>query len=128
MEKIVLVVCLVIALVAFVIGVLQFKQKGLLLNNTYLYASKEQREKMDKKPYYRQSGVVFFGIGTIFLFNGVQCLVEADWPFQLVVGITICTLVYAVVSSYVIDKRIKRAAKAAEKAQQKQNKKNKKKR
>ena len=37
------------------ISIIQFRQKGFLLNNAYIYASKEQRKKMDKKPYYRQS-------------------------------------------------------------------------
>lgn len=126
MEKLVLIFCLVVAVACYVFSFLHFKQKGFLFNNAYLYASKEEREKMDKKPHYRQSAIVFLGIGTIFLLNGLQCLVEADWPFQLVIGLSICTLVYAALSSYIIEKKKKQAAKKAE--QMKNNKKNKKKR
>ena len=114
MEKIVLGACLAIAVVFYVLSIMQFMQKGKLLNNTYIYASKEERDKMDKKPYYRQSAIVFLGVGTIFLMNAVQAVVTSDWPFQLVVGLSICTLVYAVISSYLIEKKRKKEAKKAE--------------
>lgn len=114
MEKIVLGACLAIAVVFYVLSIMQFMQKGKLFNNAYIYASKEERDKMDKKPYYRQSAIVFLGVGTIFLMNAVQAVVTSDWPFQLVVGLSICTLVYAVISSYLIEKKRKREAKKAE--------------
>ena len=119
MEKLVLGACLVIAIVFYVLSIMQFMQKGKLLNNTYIYASKEERDKMDKKPYYRQSAIVFLGVGTIFLMNAVQAVVTSDWPFQLVVGLSICTLVYAVISSYLIEKKRKKEAKKAEEMKQK---------
>ena len=115
MEKVVLIVCLVISIGCYVLSFLHFKEKGFLFNNAYIYASKEERKKMDKKPHYRQSAIVFLGLGTVFLFNGIQGFVESDWPFQLVIGLMICTLVYAVVSSYFIEKKKKRKAKKAEK-------------
>lgn len=55
-----------ISLVCFVISVLSFLQKGYLFNNVYTGASKEQKETMNKKPYYLQSGVIFFILGIIF--------------------------------------------------------------
>ena len=51
---------------AFAVSVMQFHEKGFLWNNAYIFASKEERRKMDKKPYYRQSGFVFMLIGIIF--------------------------------------------------------------
>ena len=119
MEKIVLVVCLLIAVACYGISAMHFMQKGKLFNNAYLYASKEEREKMNKKPYYRQSAIVFLGLGTIFLFNAIQALVEKDWPFQMVIGLSICTLVYAVISSYFIEKKKKQEAKKAEEMRKK---------
>lgn len=35
----------------FVMSILSFMQKGFLLNNAYIYASKEERKKLDKKPH-----------------------------------------------------------------------------
>ena len=39
----------IIAIACFVFSCLQFKEKGFLLNNAYIYASKQERETMDKK-------------------------------------------------------------------------------
>lgn len=42
------VILLTLAIGAFVISYLQFKEKGYLLNNTYFGASQEERKQMDK--------------------------------------------------------------------------------
>ena len=57
------IVCSILAIGAFIVSVRSFKEKGFLFNNAYLYASKEERATMDKKPHYRQSAVVFLMIG-----------------------------------------------------------------
>lgn len=49
----------IVAIASLVFSYLQFNEKGFLLNNAYIYASKQEREAMDKKPYYKQSGIVF---------------------------------------------------------------------
>jgi|LSQX01.2.fsa_nt_gb hypothetical protein len=41
------------------ISILQFLEKGFPFNNIYLSASKEERSKINKKPLYRQSAIVF---------------------------------------------------------------------
>ena len=99
MEKIVLVVCLLIAVACYGISVMHFMQKGKLFNNAYLYASKEEREKMNKKPYYRQSAVVFLMVSLIFLLNGLSVLLMIeDFSYLAMVMIPI-VLFYVVVSS-----------------------------
>ena len=37
----------------FFMSVRSFMEKGVLFNNAYIYASKQEREKMNKKPHYR---------------------------------------------------------------------------
>jgi hypothetical protein len=76
-----------------------FMNKGFLLNNAYLYASRQERETMDKKPHYRQSAIVFLLLGCIFLLNGLQVLLNAPWIFYAVMVLVIVTLGYAIVSS-----------------------------
>ena len=50
MENIIVTIVLgVIAVVCFAISFLQFIEKGFLFNNAYLYASKKEKETMDKK-------------------------------------------------------------------------------
>ena len=73
--------------------------KGILLNNAYLYASAEERSSMDKKPHYRQSGIVFSFIGTIFVLNIIQMVTGSGLVFYFVIAITVITLLYAIVSS-----------------------------
>ena len=92
---------------AFVMSGLSFMGKGFLFNNAYIYASKEEREKMDKKPYYRQSATVFLLIGLIFLLNGFSAIFESEWIFYAVIAVVIIAIVYAIVSSVLIEKNKK---------------------
>ena len=94
----------VIAIICFVFSYLQFNEKGFLFNNAYIYASKQERKNMDKKPYYKQSGIVFLLIGIIFLIN---IILQTVWLVYLVIGVVIVAIVYAIVSSVMIEKRKK---------------------
>ena len=96
-----------VAVGAFIMSYYSFKEKGFLFNNAYIYASKQERETMDKKPHYRQSAIVFLLIGVIFLLNGVSVLLAANWIFFLVIAIAIAAIVYAIVSSIAIERRKK---------------------
>ena len=94
-----------IAAACFVFGGLQLCQKGPLLNNAYLYASENERERMNKKLYYRQSGIVFLLLSIVFALNAVQAI-TANSRWFLAVGIVIAvTVVYAIWSSVVIAKK-----------------------
>ncbi|MBQ7009494.1 MAG: DUF3784 domain-containing protein, partial [Ruminococcus sp.] len=42
--------------------------------NAYIWASKQERESMNKKTYYRQSAVIFLLLSLIFLLNGIAVL------------------------------------------------------
>lgn len=97
----------IIAMLCFVFSYLQFNEKGFLLNNAYLYASKQERKNMDKKPHYKQSGIVFGLIGLIFLINAVDIVLQTVWLFYLVIGVAIVAVIYAIVSSVMIEKRKK---------------------
>ena len=92
------VILFAIAAAAFVLSIRSFREKGFLLNNAYLYASRQERETMDKKPHYRQSAIVFLLLGCIFLLNGLQVLLNAPWIFYAVMVLVIVTLGYAIVS------------------------------
>ena len=89
----------------FILSYRSFREKGFLLNNAYIYASEQERERMEKKPYYRQSAIVLLLLGFSFVFNGMALLQGADWLYWLV-GISVAiTIVYAIVSSIMIVKR-----------------------
>ena len=96
-----------IAILAFALSVRSFCGKGFLLNNAYLYAPKQEREMMDKKPYYRQSAVVFLLIGCIFALNGFSILLQMDWISHIAITVVFGAIIYAIVSSVLIEKRKK---------------------
>ena len=72
----------VLAFTAFIVGAMQLKCRGPLLNNLY---PGDRTDKPDPKPYYRQSGVAITLVGVImlvnaaaiFLHNSKICLVNA---------------------------------------------------
>ena len=82
----------------FVMSVRSFMERGFLFNNAYIFASKEEREKMDKKPHYRQSAIVFLLLGVSFLLLGIMTLTDALWLLYVVLGIAALTIIYAFVS------------------------------
>ena len=88
----------------FFMSVRSFMEKGFLFNNAYIYASKQEREKMNKKPYYRQSAIVFLLFGIVFLLLALAVLLEAYWISFVGVAVVIITLIYAIVSSIIIEK------------------------
>lgn len=96
-----------IAVLSFVFSIRSFCEKGFLLNNSYLYASKQAREAMNKTPYYRQSAVVFLLVGCIFILNGFALLFHTDWIFYLAFTVVFAAIVYAIVSSAAIERNNK---------------------
>lgn len=98
------VILLIMAIASFVISYFQFNEKGFLFNNAYIYASKDEREKMNKTPHYRQSGIVFVLIGVVFLINALEMFIGTGWLIYLVILVAVITVIYAIVSSVAIEK------------------------
>lgn len=98
------VIMFAVSVLSFTASIFQLREKGILLNNAYIYASDEERRKMDKKLYYRQSGIIFLFVGFIFLINGIEIIIKSGWLFYIVMLTAVAVIVYAVVSSVKIDK------------------------
>lgn len=96
-----------IAAAAFVISIFQFAGKGFLLNNAYLYATKSEREQMNKRPYYLQSGVIIAMVGIVFVLLGIEVATQLSWMSYLVVIVVALLAVFTLVSSIVINNRKK---------------------
>lgn len=96
-----------ISILAFVMSIFSFMEKGFLFNNSYIYASRNEREAMNKKPYYKQSAIVFLMVGVIFLLNALSALFDASWILYVVIALVIIAIIYAIVSSIKIDKNSK---------------------
>lgn len=96
-EAVVFAILLLISAGAFMINGFQFNERGPLFHNAYLYASKEERGPMNKKPYYKQSAIIFLLLGLAFFLNAMGVLVI--WFSYVGIFVLMVTIVYAVVSS-----------------------------
>jgi len=98
-------IMILLAAGAFVISGCSFREKGFLFNNAYIYASKQERESMNKKPYYRQSAVVFLAVGAALAMIGLAALMDAGWLSFAGIAVAIAAVVYAVASEIAIGKQ-----------------------
>ncbi len=86
----------ILGLACAVISIFQFKEQGFLFNNAYIWASREEREAMDKRPHYRQSGIVFALISALFFVMAIECILLTNWLWLAVGAMSIAILVYAI--------------------------------
>ena len=101
------IVLLAASLFLFWISTRSFREKGFLLNNAYLYASKTERETMNKKPYYRQTAVVFLLMAIVFLLLSFAILLDAGWITWIASAVIGIIPVYALASGIAIEKKKK---------------------
>lgn len=97
-----------IALVTLIISIKSFQEKGFLFNNAFLYASKQEREQMDKKPYYRQSAIAFAMLTIMFLLIAIDFILNTSWLWIVELGVACIAVVYAIVSAIIIEKKTRR--------------------
>ncbi len=88
-----------------IVSIRSFKEKGFLFNNAYIYASKQEREYMNKKPHYRQSAIVFLLISIVFLLNGIAVIVSVNWISYMILAIIVIAIIYAIISNIVIERQ-----------------------
>ncbi len=106
-EIITVIVVFVIAVVLAVISYRSFKNRGFLFNNAYLFASKEERETMDKKPHYKQSAIVFLLLSVVFIVIGLSIVFNDSRINLIEIPLIIGVLVYAIISSIQISRNEK---------------------
>lgn len=96
------IISVALSIVSFIISICSFKEKGLLLNNAYLFVSEAERRKMNKKPYYRQTAIVFCLLGILFLVLTIEAIKKMKWLHYIAFGIMMAVIVYAVLSTIII--------------------------
>ena len=104
-EWVIAIIVFVLAGGFLVLGIRHFTERGFLLNNAYLYASRATRETMDKKPYYRQSAVVLCLVSGIFAILGLSLVLRNDRILLLEILLVAAVIVYALASAVRIGKR-----------------------
>ena len=103
-EIIVAAIVFLFAGICALISFRQFAEKGVPFNNAYLYASKEERERMDFKPHFRQSAIVFCFLTAVFLIIGLAIVFQNDKIQLIEIPVIAGAIIYAVVSSERIEK------------------------
>lgn len=103
------VIALLLALIALLASLRQFRRKGFLLNNAYIWATPEERRQMNahtetKAPYYRQSAIAFLLIGVFSLLFAAWLLTHRAWLLLLACLCVLATLVYAIVSTIQLER------------------------
>lgn len=106
-ELTVAIIAFVLAVTTAFIGVRQFKEKGFLFNNAYIWASETERERLDKRPYYRQSAIVFCLLSAVFLVIGISIILQNSKIQLIEIPLIGGALIYAIVSSVRIENRTK---------------------
>ncbi len=101
------VILIIISAMLLIAAVFSFKNKGFLFNNSYIFATEEERKKMDKRPYYKQTGIVLVFIAAIMLLNAVQVLTGIKRLFYISMVVASVMVIYAVISSVKIEKNKK---------------------
>ena len=97
-----------IAGITLLISIRSFRCRGYLFNNAYLYASKEEREHMDWKPYYRQTAIVFLLLSMVFVIIGVSLIAHNYRITLLEIPFILGAVIYAIVSTVHINSNKKR--------------------
>ena len=85
-------------------GIRHLQYRGYCFNNAYIYASKREREQMDKTPYYKQTGIILLMLAGLFLINFVRVVFKLEFLMYVSYVVIALTLVYAVVSSVRLEK------------------------
>ena len=70
--------------------------KGPILSNTYLFASKQERERLDRKAEYRLVTIVFSFLGTVFASLTAFILTEHSVFLFLALALVVCVVIYAI--------------------------------
>ena len=107
-ELIVAIIMFIFAGICAFISFRQFAEKGVPFNNAYLYASKEERKRMNLKPHFRQSAIVFCFLTAVFIIIGLAIVFQNDKIQLIEIPVIAGAIIYAIASSIRIEKNNKR--------------------
>ena len=92
---------------SLIFSVMGFMGKDVILDDTYIKASKEDREKMNKKAYRLQGAVFFLLIFTATACNLLRYLTAIPWFSYIGIAVALIAIIYGIISHYAIKKNVK---------------------
>lgn len=93
-----------ITVVSLILSILGFAGKDVILDDAYIKASKEEREKMNKKAYRLQGAIIFLFIFIMTLFNLLRAVLHEAVFTYIAFTVAAMGIVYAIISHYQIKK------------------------
>ena len=101
-----MVMLLILSIVSIALGIMQLCEKGMPLNNSYIFASERERAEMDKKPLYRQTGIVLLIVGIGLLVVSVLLFTLKDIrAFYLLIPVFTLAVGYSIVSEVLMSRK-----------------------
>ena len=94
----------ILMVVSYILSLLGFVRKGIIIDDNYVFSSKEKRQNMNKNAYYLQSAIIFLCIGSMFLLHILRRVTDVVYLTYLAFIVGFATAVYAIASHYAIKK------------------------
>ena len=107
-ELVIAIVMFVIAGTLTVLSIRSFMERGFVLNNAYIYASEEERNSMNKKPFYRQTAIVLCLLSIVFIIIGLLVILQNNKIELLQIPVIVGAVIYTVVSTIRINRQTKK--------------------
>ena len=106
-ELIIAITMFLIAGILVLLSIRSFSGHGFVLNNAYIFSSEEERKTMNKKPYYRQTAIVFLLLSLVFIIIGLSIILQNYMIELLQIPVITAIIIYTIVSSIKISKKTK---------------------
>lgn len=91
-------------IISYIFALLGFLGIGIIIDDNYVFASKEKRKAMNKKSYYLQSGIIFLCLGTMFLLYLLRLVTGIVYFKYAALIVCMTAMIYAILSHYAIKK------------------------
>ena len=95
----------ILMIISYIFALLGFLGTGIIIDDNYVFASKEKRKAMDKKAYHLQSAIIFLCLGTMFLLYMLRLATGIVYFKYAAYMVCLAAMLYAIVSHYAIKRR-----------------------
>ncbi len=92
----------IVGMIAVLLGIyvsFTARSKGPILSNTYIFASKEERKKMDTKGEYKLVTIIFTFLAAIFALLSLYIFTQCKWLYVLMWILIAVLILYAIIDA-----------------------------
>ena len=94
-----------LTITSLIFSVLAFSGKNIILDDTYIKASEEERNTMNKKAYRLQAAIIFLFVAVISACNALRAIIDMPLFTYLAGAFVIIGIIYGIASHYAIKKK-----------------------